>query len=91
MQHRCTHCGSEMKPGYLIDLVHKGPVEEIGEKVEWIASQSHEECLTSECLKVGQRHRLEVVTYCCTQCGFLESFAQQHASMTTSDLDGATP
>jgi hypothetical protein len=88
MEHRCTHCGGEMKPGYLIDLVHRGPVEEIGEKVEWIESQSHEECLTTECLKVGQRRRLEVVTFCCTQCGFLESFAQQAVGSTTSDLDG---
>jgi hypothetical protein len=57
-----------MEPGYTIDIGY-------GTKAlpKWVAGQPQKSVWTG--LKLGGKDQLEVTTYRCRRCGYLESYA----------------
>ena len=73
----CAKCGSEMELGYLLDLSHGTVVRQ-----RWTPAPLQRGWLS------GIKHRAWwkgyiVRTYCCKQCGFLESYAIREESKET--------
>jgi hypothetical protein len=64
----CPRCSGGMEPGYLVD-------EGYGTRAvpKWIAGEPQKSMWTG--LKLRGRDRLEVSTYRCRRCGYLESYA----------------
>jgi hypothetical protein len=64
----CPRCGGGMEPGYTIDIGY-------GTKAvpKWVAGEPRKSMWTG--LKLGGKEQLEVSTYRCRRCGYLESYA----------------
>jgi hypothetical protein len=64
----CPRCSGSMEPGYLVD-------EGYGTKAvpKWVAGDPQKSIWTG--LKLRGRDRLDVSTYRCRRCGYLESYA----------------
>ena len=64
----CPRCGGSMETGYTIDVGY-------GTKAvpKWVAGEPQKSIWTG--LKVGGKDQLEVTTYRCRRCGYLESYA----------------
>ncbi|HAB18326.1 MAG TPA: hypothetical protein PLX89_05895 [Verrucomicrobiota bacterium] len=58
-----------MEPGFLLDLAH-GNSRRV---LEWIAGPPEKSVWMG--LKLADRPRFSVVTFRCTSCGYLESYA----------------
>ena len=71
----CPKCSADMKSGFLIDLYHKNPVLEICEQAEWVEGDSAKRSAFTGGIDLKGRNRRKVITYCCTGCGYLESYA----------------
>lgn len=69
---KCPKCESKMIPGYLLE---KSMLEADMTPTEWVAIESEyfEKYGFFQKKHITDRRRVE--TYCCTECGFLESFA----------------
>jgi Domain of unknown function (DUF6487) len=75
----CGKCGGEMQPGFLMDLFHKSLMDEGAEQLRWVEGDADERTFWSRGVKLSGKERRKVLTYCCRQCGFLESFAPPEA------------
>ena len=73
----CGKCGGEMQPGFLMDMFHKN-LENV-EQLRWVAGDADERTFWGRSVKVSGKERRKVLTYCCRQCGFLESYAPPEA------------
>jgi hypothetical protein len=73
----CAKCGSEMQPGFLMDMFHKN-LENV-EQVRWVVGDADERTFWGRSVKLSGKERRKVLTYCCGQCGFLESYAPPEA------------
>ena len=64
----CSRCSGSMEPGYTIDVGY-------GTKAvpKWVAGEPQKSIWTG--LKLGGKDQLEVTTYRCRRCGYLESYA----------------
>ena len=64
----CQRCSGSMEPGYQVD-------EGYGTKSvpKWVAGEPQKSIWTG--LKLRGRERLEISTYRCRRCGYLESYA----------------
>jgi predicted nucleic-acid-binding Zn-ribbon protein len=64
----CPRCGGSMEQGFIVD-------EGYGKKLvsAWIAGEPQKSFWAG--LRVSARERVEVATYRCRQCGYLESYA----------------
>jgi len=64
----CPRCSGTMEPGYQIDVGY-------GSKTvpKWVAGEPRRSFWTG--LKLGGKEQLEVLTYRCHRCGYLESYA----------------
>ncbi len=71
----CLRCQSTMELGFMLDLGDANSrkvarwVEGTPEKSFWLG------------LKIEDRATLDVVTYRCSRCGFLESYAMENPSV----------
>jgi ribosomal protein S27AE len=64
----CPRCGGGLEPGFTIDVGY-------GTKAlpKWVAGEPIRSIWTG--LKLGGHEQLEVTTYRCPRCGYLESYA----------------
>jgi hypothetical protein len=64
----CPRCAGEMEPGFTID-------EGYGTRTvpKWVAGEPRKSIWTG--LKLRGRQKLDVATYRCRRCGYLESYA----------------
>ena len=64
----CPRCSGSLEPGYTIDVGY-------GAKAvpKWVAGEPQKSIWTG--LKLGGKDQLEVTTYRCRRCGYLESYA----------------
>jgi DNA-directed RNA polymerase subunit RPC12/RpoP len=64
----CPRCGGAMEPGYIVD-------EGYGTRTvaKWIGGEPERSMWTG--LKVRGKDKLDVTSYRCQRCGFLESYA----------------
>jgi hypothetical protein len=65
----CIRCQGTMEPGYIVDEGHGGSRE----VAKWIGGQPERSIWTG--LKTRGKDKLEVTTYRCRRCGYLESYA----------------
>jgi hypothetical protein len=61
-------CGGSMEPGYIVDEGHGTRTV-----AKWIAGEPVRSIWTG--LKTRGKDKLDVVTYRCRRCGYLESYA----------------
>ncbi|MEO7366122.1 MAG: PF20097 family protein [Sphingomicrobium sp.] len=64
----CPRCSSGMEPGYMIDQGHG-----MTTVPKWVAGVPRKSIWTG--LKLRGLEQVEVVTYRCRRCGYLESYA----------------
>jgi Domain of unknown function (DUF6487) len=64
----CPRCGGSMEPGYMVD-------EGYGKKLvsTWVAGEPQKSFWTG--IQLWGKERLQVATYRCRGCGYLESYA----------------
>ncbi|WP_309661664.1 PF20097 family protein [Sphingomonas sp.] len=64
----CPRCSSAMEPGYIIDVAY-------GTRAvpKWVAGLPQKSIWTG--LKVRGLDQIDVATYRCRRCGYLESYA----------------
>jgi hypothetical protein len=65
-----------MQAGFLRDVNHKNPVVEVAEQMEWVAGEPGPASSLHGGIKLAGKDRRKVVTFACTRCGYLQSFAQ---------------
>ena len=68
----CAKCGNDMQRGFVVDQARGGPIAPT-----WLGG-APEYGFTG--LKVSGKLRIEVVTFRCVNCGYLESYAPQAES-----------
>jgi hypothetical protein len=67
---KCSKCAGVLEDGFLLELAHGN-----GRLVtQWVAGIAEASIWMG--LKVNDRAKLDVVTYRCQSCGFLESYAR---------------
>ena len=66
----CPRCNGSLEPGYLLDegYAKRGPIK-------WIEGPPTFGMWGG--LRLGGRRRIDVATYRCDRCGYLESYAEQ--------------
>jgi DNA-directed RNA polymerase subunit RPC12/RpoP len=64
----CPRCGATLEAGYVVD-------ESYGTRTvaKWIAGEAERSMWTG--LKTRGKDKLDITTYRCRRCGFLESYA----------------
>jgi len=67
---KCPKCGAVMEQGFLLDLGHANARRQS----QWVAGEPETSFWLG--LKTSDRPVLEVTTFRCSHCGFLESYAQ---------------
>jgi hypothetical protein len=65
----CPRCGGSMEPGYMIDVGYGSTAVP-----KWAAGEP-EKSFWAGGLKLRGKDKLEVSTYRCRRCGYLESYA----------------
>ena len=65
---QCSKCQSPMEPGFTVDHTYGGFAPS-----EWASGEPRYSIWTG--MKMDGRARHNVVTYRCTRCGYLESYA----------------
>ena len=66
----CPRCSGSMEPGYVIDVGYgKSAVP------QWVAGEPVTSMWMGGGLKLRGRDKLDVTTYRCRRCGYLESYA----------------
>ena len=69
----CPKCRAEMEPGFLVDNTYGGVA------TPELASGEHTKSFWSG-TKMKGRRRIEVTTYRCSRCGYLEAYAADEGS-----------
>jgi DNA-directed RNA polymerase subunit M/transcription elongation factor TFIIS len=64
----CPRCGGALEPGYVVD-------EGYGTRTvaKWISGEPERSMWTG--LKTRDKDKLDITTYRCRRCGYLESYA----------------
>ena len=70
----CPKCRGEMRIGFLVDLIAKSVGATVAEQMEWAEGEA-ERTFWGLFVNLEDKKRRKVVTYACTGCGFLESYA----------------
>lgn len=65
----CPKCGCDMEPGYVLDRIHLGTG---GKPLLWVRGDQRG---FSTLVKPGDESQIEVDTYRCIRCGYLELYA----------------
>ena len=66
---RCPKCSQPMEEGFIVDYTHGGQTQ-----AHWVEGPPQRSFWTG--LTLRGRVRRDVATFCCTKCGFLESYAK---------------
>lgn len=66
----CPKCGQPMKRGFIPELSHASSVS------MWVEGEP-ERSFWAAGVKVPEDKAISIVTYRCTACGFLESYARK--------------
>ena len=66
----CPRCGASMEPGYILDETYG----KVGSE-KWVEGEPQYSIWTG--LKLRGKQRLQVTTYRCRGCGYLESYAEE--------------
>jgi predicted nucleic-acid-binding Zn-ribbon protein len=69
LQNRCLKCGGEMEEGTITDLINAVQAQ----VPVWVKGKAEPGTFSN--LKLSFKKKLQVTTWRCTQCGFLESYA----------------
>ena len=72
-RHACPRCAKWMEKGYVLDISYGGAFQS-----SWVPGEPAEKrpILGAERgIKIPKLQRQKIVTYRCTGCGYLESFA----------------
>jgi hypothetical protein len=78
---KCPKCKSDMESGFIADFNDSG-----GRLVSrWVEGVPEESFWTG--LKVDDRRQMEIRTYRCFGCGYLESYASEKEGLLFSQLD----
>lgn len=64
----CPRCTGSLEPGYIVDEGHGTKLVE-----KWVAGTPERSIWTG--LKLRGKEKLDVTTYRCKPCGYLESYA----------------
>ncbi|HEX8921155.1 MAG TPA: hypothetical protein VF766_06735 [Pyrinomonadaceae bacterium] len=67
--HKCQKCQHEMEEGFIADVTYGAVVTS-----KWIEGEPEKSFWTGTKTK-GKRH-VEILTFRCTNCGYLESYAK---------------
>jgi len=71
-ERRCGKCDGTMREGFLVDSTHNSR-----RVARW--AEGAPEYWFFRALKLRGRRQLPIRTFRCTKCGFLESWATEHA------------
>jgi hypothetical protein len=63
-----------MRVGFLVDLISKPIGAVVADQMEW-AEGEPERTFWGQFVNLEDKKRRKVLTYACTRCGFLESYA----------------
>jgi len=66
---RCPKCQSDMERGFIMDNTYGGAAT-----AKWIEGAPEKSFWTG--IKVRSKDEVEIMTYRCVRCGFLESYAR---------------
>jgi Domain of unknown function (DUF6487) len=66
---KCPKCSEPMDEGFIVDHAHAADLQ-----AEWVEGRPQTSFWTG--LKLRGKERRKVATFCCTKCGFLESYAE---------------
>ena len=66
----CPKCQSKMEEGFILDQAHGANLVS-----HWVKGSPEKSIWTGT--KTRNKETLAVQTYCCSQCGYLESYAHQ--------------
>ena len=64
----CPRCSGSMEPGYILDQTYGKFLVS-----KWVAGEPEKSFWMG--LRLGGAEQLDIATYRCRQCGFLESYA----------------
>ncbi len=65
----CSKCNSEMQPGLVVDLSYAGILRSM-----WVEDQADKNAAVGTV--DNHKRKLKTVTYRCSNCGFLDSYAK---------------
>jgi predicted nucleic-acid-binding Zn-ribbon protein len=66
---KCSKCRSEMEEGFIADVTYGGVVTS-----KWIEGEPEKSFWTGT--KTKGKRQVEILTFRCTNCGYLESYAK---------------
>lgn len=66
---KCGKCGADMEEGFILDQARTDDIS------RWVAGKPEYGILGT--VKVGNRAEHLVRTFCCTKCGYLESYVSR--------------
>ena len=72
---KCSKCDASMEKGFKVDLGNANNVHP-DRWLPGVPKVAKVFGLTTDWLAVNMREAKLVTTYCCTKCGYLESYAQ---------------
>jgi len=67
--HNCSKCQGEMEEGFIADTTYGGVVTS-----KWVEGEPEKSFWTG--IKTRDREQIQISTYRCTGCGYLESYAK---------------
>ncbi|MEQ8789869.1 MAG: hypothetical protein RIC55_26480 [Pirellulaceae bacterium] len=73
----CIKCGAQMDAGFMKDATLQSPTgRQAGVVPQWIRGTPDLKLgLYGKLVSYDKAEKLAIVTYCCSKCGFLESYA----------------
>jgi hypothetical protein len=85
---KCPKCKSDMEKGFIADFKEEaGAITAAGVMVSrWVEGEPEESFWTG--LKLSDRRQMEIRTYRCFGCGYLESYAPEIEGLLVSRLNG---
>ena len=66
---RCPKCDGEMEDGFIADMTHGGVLPS-----KWVEGKPVKSFWTGT--KIGNKETVEITTYRCISCGYLELYAK---------------
>jgi len=64
-----------MEAGFILDKTHPSVMLTQGEQTEWVEGEAGNRSFWTTGVRLKGKDRRKIVTYCCSGCGFLESYA----------------
>jgi predicted nucleic-acid-binding Zn-ribbon protein len=68
-EHKCPKCQHEMEEGFIADVTYGGVVTS-----KWVEGEPEKSFWTGT--KTRGKRQVEILTFRCSNCGYLESYAK---------------